>query len=211
MWSDRHAAGVFLAQHLIQDKKQGDVVVGLARGGVLVASVVAVCLHIPLEVLVIKKIPSPGNPELALGAVAPDGVSVVDWDRARSLGADQTYVAKKIRELKRLVRQKTARYYHDRPAFSVRAKRVILVDDGVATGSTMEAAIRWCTHHKAREIIVSIPVIAADTLEKVRSMVSAVVSLEIAEDMGAVGEYYRDFVQVEDPDVIELLKESKIA
>lgn len=206
MWDNRHGAGVALAQHLSSYRdKQETLVIGLARGGVIVASVVANVLHLPLAVLVVKKLSSPGSVELAIGAVAPNGVTIVDRDRAAAVGADEEYVQDAIKRLREIVKEKMTVYYKNRPLPSVRGKHVLLVDDGVATGATMEAAIAWCQKMKVGSVVVAVPVIADDTLPRVKKNVADVVSLEVAHDMGAVGEYYRNFEQVEDRDVIQLI------
>ncbi len=207
MWEDRHRAGVLLAGRLSSyTNRQGTLVIGLARGGVVVASVIASELHLPLLVLVVKKIPSPGSPELAIGAVAPNGVTIVDRDRAGIVGADETYIRDGIKRLEEVVKEKMTAYYKNKPIPSVRGKQVLLVDDGVATGATMEAAIAWCRKMRSGAIIVAAPVIADDTVSRLKKNVSDIVPLEVAYDMGAVGEYYRNFEQVEDRDVIQLIQ-----
>ena len=205
-FSDRHSAGLLLVEKLGFVRGQDTVILGLARGGVAVASAVADGLSVPLDVLVVKKIPAPGESELALGALAPDGVSYVDWKFAGRLGADEEYIRTQISQLNVQIKQKTALYRKGRKPIDVRDKRVIIVDDGAATGATLEAAIKWMRKKHARLIVAAIPVMPADTLGKIKPEVDELIVLETPREFAAVGQFYKNFPQIEDHQVIELLR-----
>jgi len=203
---DRHSAGLLLSEKLRTfDHEKNVIIVGLARGGVVVANAISQILGLPLDVLVIKKIPSPGQSELAIGALAPDNVSFIDWKFAGSLGIDEGYVARQIRERTEEIKQKTTLYRKGRKPIDLRDKTVIIVDDGIATGATLEAAIKWTRKKHARKIIVGIPVAPDGVIHKIKPEVDELVILETPHDFSAVGQFYKDFPQIEDGEVVQLL------
>ena len=209
VFTDRYSAGLLLLEKLASWRGKDCVILGLARGGVVVASVIASGLNVPLDVIVVKKIPAPGQSELAIGALAPEGVSFVDGKFATRVGADENYVRTQISELNDQIKKRTALYRKGRKPLDVRDKTVILVDDGVATGATIAAAIKWARKKHARKIIAATGVMPADTVAKIQPEVEELVALEAPSEFGAVGQFYRDFPQVEDPEVVELMKDSK--
>jgi predicted phosphoribosyltransferase len=164
MFADRSDAGKQLARKLLSGGYRADLVVGLARGGVAVSAAISRALGIPQNALRVKKIGSPGNPELAIGATVPAG-----------------------------------------QAIDVRDKCVILTDDGIATGATMKASIDWIQSHGAKKILVAIPVAPPEVVSGLRGLVHDVIVLETPDDFGAVGEFYRNFPQLSDADVVKLL------
>jgi len=182
-------------------------VVGLARGGVVVAREIAARLNLPLDVLVVKKIPSPYERELAVGALAPDGVSWVLWPTLQRAGADEAYLKSQIHRLEEQIKQQILVYRKGKKPLEVKDKIVILTDDGVATGATMEAAIKWCRKKKAQKIIVAAPVASPEVVAKIKPEVKELVILEVTGDLVAVGQFYRNFDQVEDGEVVALLQE----
>lgn len=194
MFTDRTQAGNLLAQKLGLLRGKNAIVVGLARGGVAVAKILADSLNLPLDVLVIKKIGAPGQEELAIGALAPDGVSYGDFDKSQ------------IHKLARQMKQKTLFYRKGRKPYRFRDKTVILVDDGAATGATIEAAIRWVRKKRAKKIVVALPVAPKELLPKIIPEVDSLVVLETPEEFRAVGQFYRDFGQIRDEEVVALLK-----
>lgn len=206
MFVDRVTAGVQLVQRLrsYQDSHDAEVV-GLARGGVVVAKAVADHLHLPLDVMVIKKISLPSNRELAIGAVAPDGVRFVDHTFAQSLNVSKSYLQEEVNHVSDLVQQKMQLYRKGKSPFSVTDKTIIIVDDGAATGATIQSAILWLKKKRAKHIVVALPVAPADVVEKLKSEVDDVVVLETPARFGAVGEFYEHFDQVEDNKVVQLL------
>lgn len=206
IFTDRVHAGSLLARKLFPYRDTASLVFGLPRGGVVVAKIVASNLGLPLDVLVVKKIGVPGNNELAIGAVAPDGVSFVDYPFAKMAGADEEYIRTQISELNDQIKQKINLYQKGGKKRSVRGKTAIVVDDGAATGATVRAAIAWLKKKKAEKIVVALPVVPREFMEKIRGDVDELVILETPEDFSAVGQFYREFPQVTDAEVIELLK-----
>lgn len=203
---DRSDAGRRLAAELRRFAGRGDVLVlGLARGGVPVAFEVARVLGAPLDVLVVRKLGVPGHEELAMGAIASGGVRVVSQDLIRRLGisaAEVDHVAQvEARELERRERQ----YRGDRPLPSVAGKTVILVDDGLATGSTMRAAVEGLRPRRPDRIVVAAPVAAHETCEALRHVADEVVCALTPEPFYAVGAWYEDFSQTTDEEVHDLL------
>lgn len=194
MFKDRHQAGRLLAEKLLSYHGKNGLVMGLARGGVAVAKTLADDLNLPLDVLVVKKIGAPGQEELALGALAPDGVSYGDFDKST------------IRQLAGQIKQKTLLYRKGRKPYAFREKTVILVDDGAATGATIEAAIRWVFKKHAKKIVVALPVAPKELLPKIAPEVDSLVVLETPDEFMAVGQFYNDFRQISDEEVIELLQ-----
>ncbi|OGG12457.1 hypothetical protein A2875_01885 [Candidatus Gottesmanbacteria bacterium RIFCSPHIGHO2_01_FULL_46_14] len=205
-FNDRHSAGLLLLEKLRTFFDGKDVVlVGLARGGIVVAAAICRAMDVPLDVLVVKKIPAPGQSELAIGALAPDNVSFIDWKFAGRLGIDENYIRTQILELNVQIKQKTSLYRKGRKPIDIRDKTVIIVDDGVATGATLEAAIKWTRKKHARKIIAALPVMPTDSMKKIKPEVDELVVLETPRDFSAVGQFYRDFPQVGDGEVVELL------
>lgn len=205
-FTDRTQAGSLLAKKLSSYRGKIAIVLGLARGGVLTARAVADALNLPLDVLVVKKIGAPGETELAIGALAPDTVSSINWRFAQALGVDEEYIQEEIRRKTSDVRLKTNLYRKGRKPYRFREKTVILVDDGAATGATIEAAIKWLRKKHAKKIIVALPVAPKELLSKIAPEVDALIVLDTPEEFRAVGQFYEKFEQVGDEEVIELLK-----
>lgn len=204
---DRHEAGQRLAQALTRYANRDDVVVlALPRGGVPVAFEVAQALRAPLDVFLVRKLGAPGQPEFAIGAIAAGGVRILSDDVISSLGIPPAMVDQIVaREQIELERRDKA-YHGDRPKPSLRGRTVIVIDDGLATGSTMEAAISALREHHAAKIIVAAPVGAADSCHRLRAMADEVICLETPEPFRAVGLWYRAFDQTTDAEVVELLR-----
>ncbi|MBI2036183.1 phosphoribosyltransferase [Candidatus Microgenomates bacterium] len=206
MFDNREQAGELLSKKLENYKKRGEVVVlGIPRGGVVVASKVAELLKLSLDIVIVKKIGAPHNPELAIGAVA--GAKIIYWDNrlCRQLGVQPNEKLKikneKLRELaerERLLRGK--KNYNN-----LKNKTVILVDDGVATGATAIAAGKFIKKMAAQKIILAVPVIAKDTLLYIKRYFDEVVFLESPEGFHAVGQFYQEFNQITDDEVRKLL------
>lgn len=209
MFTDRADAGRQLAQKLSSYvNTQQTMVIGLARGGVVVASVVASTLHLPLDVLVVKKIGAPGNSEFAIGALAPDNVFVMHGRAASRSGVDEQFIKYQIANLKLQIEEKERLYRKGMKPLAVKDKTVILVDDGIATGATLEAAIKWCRAKKARQIVAAIPVLPEDTVGIIRPEVKELVVLEAPSEFASVGQWYAHFDQVADEEVVALLQKS---
>src|SRR4030088_3477763 len=203
---DRREAGRQLAQHLAAYANRPDVLVlALPRGGVPVAYGVARALHAPLDVFLVRKLGLPGHEELAMGAVASGGVRVLNRDVVEQLNIpDEVIDAVARRELQELERRERA-YRGDRPFPEVRGKTVILVDDGLATGSTMRAAAEALRQQGTARLVVAVPAGSPETCDEFRDEVDEVVCAITPEPFYAVGLWYDDFSQTTDDEVRGLL------
>ena len=205
MFENREEAGRLLASKLLSYRAKKAVVLGIPRGGVVVAKIIANVLHLPLDIVVVKKIGAPGNPELAIGSVGPKSTVYWDEDLCQRIGVNKAQKSKlkaqKLNELKE--REKTLRQ-GSKQAF-LKKKTAIVVDDGVATGATVMAAALFLRKNKVEKAILAVPVIAQDTLSKVKSYFSEVVYLDAPIEFYAVGQFYREFPQVSDEEVKALL------
>jgi putative phosphoribosyl transferase len=206
---DRAHAGKVLARALSRYAGRDDVIVlALPRGGVPVAAELARALGAQLDVFVVRKLGLPGHEELAMGAVAPGGVLVLDDRLVRGLGIPdevlQETVEKELRELER----REAAYRAGRPPLDLEGKTVILVDDGLATGATMRAAALALRKYKPARVVVAVPVASAETCDEFRADVDEIVCALTPSPFHAVGLWYDDFSQTSDDEVRELLRDS---
>ena len=206
MFADRTDAGRSLAASLKAHAGAADtLVLGLPRGGVPVAFEIAQSLKLPLDVLVVRKLGLPWQPELAMGAIASGGALVRNEEVVRYLGdrAD-AFEAVRAREQAELERRERD-YRGDRPPLAMRGRTGILVDDGLATGATMEAAVRSLRALGARRVVVAVPVASAEARERIGEVADEVVCLATPMSFSAVGQWYADFGQTEDTEVRDLL------
>lgn len=206
-FKDRYDAGRLLADTLLGYRGQKNVLVlGLPRGGVPVAYEVAAALGVPLDVFVVRKLGFPGQEELAIGAIASGGVRVVNEDiTSRMPEAEQLIEMVVKKELPELERREKL-YHTKHAACPVSHKNIILIDDGVATGATMRAAVQALRKSDAAKIIVAVPVGAADTCQTLRHLADEVICLHEPDYFGAVGNFYTEFSQTTDEEVQELLQ-----
>jgi predicted phosphoribosyltransferase len=207
LFRDRKQAGQYLAGKLLKYAGRPDVLVlGLPRGGLPVAFEVASALNAPLDVFVVRKLGVPGHEELAMGALASGGLRVLNDDVVRGLQIPyrviDSVIAKERRELERRERL----YRGERPALNVRDRTVILIDDGLATGSTMRAAIAALRLQRPARIIVAVPVGAPETCAEFQDEADEAICSVMPEPFCAVGVYYRDFSQTTDEEVRDLLR-----
>jgi predicted phosphoribosyltransferase len=203
---NRIEAGRILAEKLEKYADRSDVIVlGLPRGGVPVANEVAERLRVPLDVFIVRKLGVPGFEELAAGAIASGGVRVLNEDVVRAIPhADQAIEAVTARESAELERREET-YREGRPAPELRDRIVILVDDGLATGATMRAAVKALRQQEAAKIVVAVPVGPPDTCHEIEEQADETICLSTPPFFQAVGQYYEDFSQTTDEDVRELL------
>jgi putative phosphoribosyl transferase len=206
---NRIEGGQLLAENLSSYANRDDVLVlALPRGGVPVAAEVARQLNAPLDVFVVRKLGLPGHPELAMGAIASGGIRVFNGDVMNSLRiSDDVVNAITAEELIEIQRREKA-YRDDLPPPEVEGKTIILVDDGIATGSTMLAAVAALRQLNAASIVVAAPVIAGSTYYEIRRAADDVAAVIVPENFCAVGEWYEDFSQTSDDEVRDLLAQA---
>lgn len=207
-FKDRSDAGKQLAEQLGKYKDKKDVVIiGLPRGGVVTAAVVAEELKLPLDIIVPRKIGHPNNPEFAIGAIAEDGEAVMNEGAMTGYDIPQEYIDKTIAEEQKEAARRLKVYRGKRAALKLKGKTAILVDDGIATGATMRAAIASARAKEAKKIVVAVPVTARDSKSVIGREADEFVAVDVPLFFGAVGAFYEEFGQTEDQEVIEILKE----
>jgi len=211
-YRNRSDAGNRLADALedegLPDGSGTCLVLGIPRGGVPVADVVAGRLGCDLDVLIARKIGAPGNPEFAVGAVAEDGTSVVDTRLVARLGINGTYLAEETERQRREVERRAHDLRRHRTAVPVAGRTCIVVDDGVATGSTLEAALRLVKRAGAATLIAAVPVGPPETVHRLERVADVVVCPLQPSDFFAVGAWYDDFTQVTEEEVVRILDRS---
>lgn len=204
---DRKSAGHAVAEKLSSFRNKPEtIVLGLARGGVIVAAEVAMELHLPLNVVVPRKIGAPSNPELALGAIMEEGEGVFNTSIIQALEVPKSYIDHEIEKERGKARQRLALYRQYAPLPNVEGWVVILVDDGIATGSTMLAAIQAMRQAKAKKVVVAAPVSSLEAYEVVSDAADEVFCVEVRKDFSGVGMCYHHFEQIEDLEVVQVIK-----
>lgn len=204
---DRKEAGSQLASLLENYKNRSDtLILGLARGGVVTAASVAVKLHLPLDVMCPRKVGAPFNPELAIGAITETGEGIFHTSLIQQLEVTQAYLEHQVQLERQEAKHRLKIYRAGLPERSLSGKNVILVDDGLATGATMKAAISSARAERAKKVIVAVPVSPEDTLEAIRELADEVACLATPPFFQAVGQFYEDFSATEDEEVIALLQ-----
>jgi len=207
IFEDRVDAGRRLAKRLEGYAHRADVVVlGVPRGGVVVASEVAMALGVPLDVFLSRKLGVPGQTELAFGAVSASGGRYLDEYILRTTGITNAQVEWITAEVRKELDRRASVYRGDRPPLDVSGKTVLLVDDGVATGASVYAAILALRQMEPARLLLAVPVAPASAWEWLRTVVDEIVCLELPEPFAAVGGFYRNFAQVEDVEVVRLLQ-----
>jgi predicted phosphoribosyltransferase len=205
-FTDRIQAGRALATALAGYAGRADVVVlGLPRGGVPVAAEVARAIAAPLDVLLVRKLGAPGQPELAVGAIAEGGVTLVNEDILASLGLDRRTIDGAIAVERPELERRLGAYRGGRPAADVEGRTALVVDDGLATGASMEAACRALAARGVARLVVAVPVAAPEACQRLRAFADEVVAVLAPVPFWAVGAWYRDFSQTTDEEVVETL------
>jgi predicted phosphoribosyltransferase len=205
-FTDRVEAGRALAARLMGYGGRTDVVVlGLPRGGVPVAAEVARVIAAPLDALLVRKLGAPGQPELAIGAIAEDGVVLVNEDVLHSLGLGQDAVDRAIPAARAELDRRLVAYRGGRLAAAIAGRTAIVVDDGLATGASMEAACRVLAARGAARVVVAVPVAASEACDRLRAVADEVIAVLTPSPFYAVGAWYEDFAQTADDEVIHLL------
>ncbi|MGC3973432.1 MAG: phosphoribosyltransferase [Nitrospira sp.] len=206
MFKNREEAGELLAQELVAFRNDpSGILLALPRGGVTVAYQLSLALHLPLDVLITRKIGAPGNPEYALGAISETGAIYWNQEALSGLALAERDLAAAVQAQQQEVSRRVALYRQGRPFPNLKDRIVILVDDGLATGATFFASVATVRQAHARRIIGAIPVGPRSTVQEARSLVNQLVVLRIPEPFYAVGNFYRDFEQVEDREVLQYL------
>jgi putative phosphoribosyl transferase len=205
-FADRRQAGQLLAERLVPLAEQRPVVVALPRGGVPVATEVADALGAPLEVLVVRKLGAPHNPEYGIGAIAEEGTLVVDTEAVAGLGISRSELDAIIAREEAELRRRVVAYRGERPRLEMGGRTVILVDDGIATGVTDTAALRALRRLEPRRIVLAVPVSSEEAVERLLLEADEVVCLERSLLLRGVGGCYEDFSQVSDEEVTAALR-----
>jgi putative phosphoribosyl transferase len=202
---DRHDAGRRLADQLVDLRDEDPIVLALPRGGVPVGAEVANALGAPLDVILVRKLGVPSQPELAMGALGEEGVRVVDAGIvARARVSERELARVEARERAELERR-AVRYRGDRPPLAIAGRTVVIVDDGLATGASARAAIVVARARGARRVVVAVPVAPPDTVAALGNQADDVISVETPSSMVAIGQWYEDFRQTSDEEVVEQL------
>jgi putative phosphoribosyl transferase len=204
-FDNRHDAGERLAPMLAQLRLRDPIVLGLPRGGVPVAAIVANALDAPLDVIIVRKLGAPSQSEYAIGALGEDGVRVVDETAMRSVGVDLDELAAIERAERAELERRAALFRAGRPRLDLTGRTAVIVDDGVATGATAAAACRVARALGARVVVLAVPVAPADWTGTLRGEADELIAVETHSPFYAVGFWYTDFRQTTDDEVIALL------
>jgi putative phosphoribosyl transferase len=205
---DRHDAGLQLAQRLAHMAGPDVTVLGLPRGGVPVAADVAQALNAPLDVILVRKLGMPGQPELAMGAIGEGGIRVLNDEvlRLGHIGPAEVAAVERVERVE--LDARVDRYRSGRPGAAVAGRTAIVVDDGIATGATMLAACQVARAQGAARIVVGAPVAARDVVARLERIADAVVCVHTPQWLSAIGVWYADFTQISDEQVAQLLRQA---
>jgi putative phosphoribosyl transferase len=203
MFSDRREAGRKLGEAL--GARPEALILGIPRGGVIVAREAAEACGGELDVIVTRKLGAPMNPELGLGAVAPDGTTVLDERLVRALGVSDEYIAKEVARQVEEIHRRLDIYRRGKPPLGLSGRECVVVDDGIATGGTAEVALLSLRKQGASKVTLAVPVAPTESLERIAPRADEVVCLDTPEPFAAVGQWYARFDQVSDAEVLAAL------
>jgi putative phosphoribosyl transferase len=209
LFADRVDAGRRLVSALRSLVDKDAIVLAIPRGGVVVGYEVAKALDLPLDVIIPRKIGAPDNPELAIGAMTDDGTVLLDNKLVEYLRVSEDYIQKESETQNLEIQRRLKLYRGEIPYHSLKNRDVILVDDGIATGSTMKAALASVRKKRAKTVVIAIPVGPPSTIRELEKEADRVVCLHTPESFYAIGQFYEDFTQTQDEEVTRLLKLSK--
>jgi len=204
MFQNRIDAAKKLAKNLEWVKNSDPILLAIPRGGVIIGDIISSTLNIGLDIIVSKKIGSPHNSEFAIGAVMPDGSYVLNEEVTKMLNISQNYIDAEVATTMKEVEGRLMKFRGTKE-YGLEGKTVVLVDDGIATGATMFVAIQWVKKQKPKQIIVAIPVGPKETIDQLNKVADKVVALHAPVYFNAVGEFYREFDQVSDYKVQEIM------
>jgi len=209
LFEDRWEAGRLLAEELSDYRGQGTVVLGVPRGGIIVAETVARDLEAVMDIVLAHKLRAPGHAELAMGSVAEDGSLFLNEEVIQELGVDEAYIQQEKARQMAEIRRRTGLFRSVRPKVPLGNKIVIVTDDGVATGATTQAALWAVRLEKPKKLIAALPVGHEDTIKRLAKDVDEMLCLRTPPFFAAVGQFYINFEPVEDEEVLEILKEER--
>jgi putative phosphoribosyl transferase len=204
-FDDRVEAGRQLATILVDLRDQNPIVLGLPRGGVVVSAEVARALGAPLDVIIVRKLGVPFQPELAMGAIGEDGIRFLAEDVVRRAGVSADEVAAVVQREREELRRRARLFRGEGPRLALEGRTAIVVDDGIATGSTAYAACRVARAHGSRRVVLAVPVGPPEAVAALANVADEVRCLETPAWLGAIGQFYRHFDQVDDDEVVALL------
>ncbi len=207
VFADRQEAGEALAAELADLKGQDPVILGIPRGAVPMAAAIADALEGELDVVIVRKLGAPGNPELAIGAVTEEGEAIVNRELAGHTHASEEYIAQETQRQAQRIDEARRVFRRARPKVPLGGRVVAIVDDGFATGATMKAALESTRSEGPKRLIAAAPVGARDTVRAMAEFADEVVCLRAPRIFGAVGAFYLDFGQVSDEEVLQVLRE----
>lgn len=206
MFENREHAGELLAMKLLLELQLvKPLVLGIARGGAVVGARVASEIHSPFDVLVVKKLGAPFNPELAIGAVGPKETVYFDEELIKEFGIKKKDLQELVSEKQKEVRILEIVLRGKKTPIPISGKTVVLIDDGVATGATVLVALEYVRKQKAKQVVLAVPVISKTTLEHIKQLFDKTIALEVVDDFESVGQFYKTFPQVENEEVRKLL------
>lgn len=208
-FADRVEAGKRLASELTDFIGKTAIVLAIPRGGVVVGYEIAKAFNLPLDVIIPHKIGAPDNPELAIGAMTEDGTIILDKELTAYLGVPQDYIKEESERQKSEIERRLKFYRQNAPYPNLRGLDVIIVDDGIATGSTMKAALASVKNRGAKTVTVAVPVGPPSTIKELIKQADRVVCIYTPEFFQAIGQFYEDFGQTTDQEVIQLLKQNQ--
>ena len=206
LFADRHEAAQRLGETLAGYRMRHPVILGIPRGGIVIADRIAAELEADLDIVLARKLGAPGNPELAIGAVSEHGVLHIQSRIAAKVRADEDYIEREKERQLAEIRARRERYRSVLPKVPLDGRTAIIVDDGIATGATMQAAVWAARAEGPREILVAVPVGAQDAIARLEREADVVVSLHRPAQFYAIGQFFADFTQVSDAEVVAILQ-----
>jgi predicted phosphoribosyltransferase len=208
LFTDRREAGVKLAERLMEYKDRSVVVLAIPRGGVVVAFEVSRRLGVPLDLIIPRKLGAPFNPELAIGAVTQDGTIVLNENIVEELQVPKNFIEFQAKEQIREIDRRMKSYRGDRAFPDLRGKTVILIDDGIATGATVRAAVQSIRKSEPGCVVIAVPVAPPQTVKSLAGEADMVIALETPAWFAAIGQFYENFNQTSDEEVIDLMSKA---